>query len=96
MLLAQPTSRHKLWWEKMRVLAVALGVSSLVWLVCVGILAYGGALTIPLRIDDQLMIVAVLAMPLVIWCSAPYHTMAGRGTLLGTMFTLMVPMGVLG
>ncbi len=87
-LLAQPVSRRQLWYEKMRVLAVALGLIYAVTLGCV-LVMHEGMLVHPYILwptAASLFLVVVAA-----FCTSPFLTLMTRNLIGGAVFSYLLP-----
>ena len=91
LLLSQPVSRRRIWWEKMLVLGAAL-LSLVLWLIVLGALKWHLS---PFRFrsdDDQFGAIATLLLPLFLgFCTAPMLTLLARGTIGGIALTFLCP-----
>ena len=90
LLLSQPVSRRKIWFEKMLVLglAIALGLGAL--LICIHFFAGKKSIS-----DDPLALVLLLAfIPLCIFCTTPYWALVGKNTLMAAVFSFISPMAI--
>ncbi|MBI5801769.1 MAG: ABC transporter permease [Verrucomicrobia bacterium] len=91
LLLSQPVSRRRLWWERMFVLGAAL-LSLVLWLILLGALKWHLS---PFRFrsdDDQFAAIVCLLLPLFLgFCTAPMLTLLARGTIGGIALTFLCP-----
>lgn len=91
LLLSQPVSRRRIWWEKMFVLGAAL-LSLGLWLILLGALKWHLS---PFRFgsdDAQFAATAFFLLPLFLgFCTAPTLTLLSRGTIGGIALTFMCP-----
>ena len=91
LLLSQPVSRRRIWWEKMFVLSAAL-LSLGLWLILLGALKWHLS---PFRFrsdDDQFAATASFLLPLFLsFCTAPTLTLLARGTIGGIALTFLCP-----
>ena len=91
LLLSQPVSRRRLWWEKMTVLAAGL-LGWSVWLVLLSLISSHSWRSFDFSIEHAPEMFAVLALPaLVGFCTGPALTLLARGTLGGLALTWVGP-----
>ena len=97
LLLAQPVSRQKIWFEKMQLLGVAALVAFLALLICFFTLtdwvAFGD-FELP-NGPDWKFILGVAVVPLAVFCTTPICALSSRSTFMGTMVAFFFPMSIL-
>lgn len=95
LLLSQPISRRRLWWEKLAVTGIALLTLSLLLVALVHITVGWGEVTRRAADDDPWLVALFLAVPVSVpllgFCSGPRHTLAARNALGGAAATFIYP-----
>ena len=87
LLLTQPVSRRRLWWEKMAVLGATLMAAWLVMLVSIYVLIKGEG-----KPENFFDLAGMSLLAIVIaFCSAPYLTLTCRNFIGGIAFTIILP-----